>query len=146
MSYPGTDVDSDHNLVALRLELKLKKIPRRRQQKKWKLDSLVNRVELFRKDIEEEVQCFRQGTTEERWENLKRVVMKSAEGNVGYLKGKVARKPWIMTAIMEKMQKRRKRKNKNIEEGKRTYRCLNNELRRETDKQEKDGGKMSAMS
>ena len=106
-SYPGADVDSDHNLVAMRLKLKLKKIPRRRQQKKWKLDSLVTRVELFRKDIEEEVQCFRQGTTEERWENLKGVVMKSAEGNVGYLKGKVAIKPWITTAIMEKMQERR---------------------------------------
>ena len=59
--------------------------------------------------------------------------MKSAEGNVGYLKGKVARKPWITTAIMEKMQERRKWKNKNTEEGKRTYRRLNNELRRETD-------------
>src|SRR6476469_5615065 len=59
--------------------------------------------------------------------------MKSAEGNVGYLKEKVARKPWITTAIMEKMQERRKWKNKNTEEGKRTYRRLNNELRRETD-------------
>src|SRR6476661_608198 len=36
-------------------------------------------------------------------------------------------------AIMEKMQERRKWKNKNTEEGKRTYRRLNNELRRETD-------------
>src|SRR6476469_5972616 len=87
---------------------------------------------MFRKDIEEEIQCFRQGTTEERCENLKGVVMKSAEGNVGYLKGKVARKPWITTAIMEKMEERRKRKNKNTEEGKRTYRRLNNEMRRET--------------
>src|SRR6476619_1428123 len=59
--------------------------------------------------------------------------MKSAEGNVGYLTGKVARKPWITTAIMEKMQERRKWKNKNTEEGKRTYRRLNNDLRRETD-------------
>src|SRR6478609_3741249 len=99
------------------LKLKLKKIPRRRQQKKWKLDSLVTMVELFRKDIKEEVRCFRQGTTEERWENSKGVVMKSAEGNVGYLKGKVARNPWITTAIMEKMQERRKWKNKNIEDG-----------------------------
>src|SRR6476619_2787525 len=56
-SYPGAYVDSDHNLVAMWLKLKLKKIPRRRQQKKWKLDSLVTKVELFRKDIEEEVQC-----------------------------------------------------------------------------------------
>src|SRR6476469_8542055 len=59
--------------------------------------------------------------------------MKSAQGHVGYLKGKVARKPWITTAIMEKIQERRKWENKNTEEGKRTYRCLNNELRRETD-------------
>ena len=80
-SYPGSNVDSDHNLVAMRLKLKLKKIPRRRQQK---LDSLITKVELFRKDIEEEVLCFRQGTTEERWENLKGVVKKSAEGNVRY--------------------------------------------------------------
>src|SRR6476469_5828101 len=35
---------------------------------------------------------------------------------------------------MEKMQERRKWKNKNTEEGKRTYRSLNKELRRETDK------------
>ena len=41
----------------------------------------------------QELQCFKQGTTEERWENLKGAVMKSAEGNVGYLNGKVARKP-----------------------------------------------------
>src|SRR6476619_4000998 len=33
-SYPGADVDSDHNLVAMRLKLKLKKIPRRKQPKK----------------------------------------------------------------------------------------------------------------
>src|SRR6478609_5704327 len=59
--------------------------------------------------------------------------MKSAEGNVGYLKGKVATKPWITTAIMEKIQERKEWKNKNTEEGKRTYRRLNNELRRETD-------------
>src|SRR6476661_8724747 len=90
-SHPGADVDSDHNLVAMWLKLKLKKIPRRKQQKKWKLDSLVTKVELYRKDIQE-VQCFRQGTTEERWENLEGVVMKTAEGNVRYLKGKVAKK------------------------------------------------------
>src|SRR6476619_5961460 len=34
---------------------------------------------------------------------------------------------------MEKMQARRKWKNKNTEEGKKTYRRLNNKLRRETD-------------
>ena len=61
---------------------------------------MVTKAELFRKDIEEEEQCFRQGITVERWDNLKGVVMKSAEGNVEYLKEKVAKKPWITTAIM----------------------------------------------
>ena len=41
-SYPGADVDSDQNLVAMRLMLKLKKILRRKQEKKWKLDSLIS--------------------------------------------------------------------------------------------------------
>ena len=40
-------------------------------------------------------------------------------------------------SIMEKMQERRKWKNKNTEEGKKTYRRLNNELRRETDQARK---------
>src|SRR6478609_9107741 len=32
-SYPGADADSDHNLVAMRLKFKLKKIPRRSNRK-----------------------------------------------------------------------------------------------------------------
>src|SRR6476469_7681414 len=76
---------------------------------------------------------FQTGNNRGEMEKIKGVVMKSAEGNVGYLKGKVARKPQITTAIMEKMQERRKWKNKNTKEVKRTYRRLSNELRRETD-------------
>src|SRR6476469_73509 len=65
-SYPGADVDSAHNQVAMRLKLKMKKIPRRKQQKKWRLDSLISKVDIqgriskvdiFRNDIEEEVEC-----------------------------------------------------------------------------------------
>ena len=37
-SYPGADVDSDHNLVAMRVNVKLKKIERRKGQKKWDMD------------------------------------------------------------------------------------------------------------
>ena len=96
---------------------------------------------MFRKDVKEELQCFKQGTTEERWENLKGIVMKSAEGNVGYSKGKIARKLWITTAIMGKMKERRKWKNKNTEEGKRTYRRLNNEQKRNRSSKRKMVGK-----
>src|SRR6478609_1063996 len=76
---------------------------------------------------------FQTGNNRGEMGEFKRGSNESAEGNVGYFKGKVARKRWITIAIMEKMQERRKWKNKNTGEGKRTHRRLSDELRRETD-------------
>jgi ribonuclease HI len=47
---------------------------------------------------------------------------------------KRARKPLIMQQMISKMDKRRKWKSVNTEEGRKNYRRLNNELRRATDK------------
>ena len=52
------------------------------------------------------------------------------------LVGKVekrARKPWITQEMISKMCERRKWKNVNNEEGRRNYRRLRNELKRETE-------------
>ena len=51
-----------------------------------------------------------------------------------YLVGKVekrARKPWITQEMLSKMDERRKWKNVNTEEGRKNYRSLRNELKRE---------------
>ena len=57
---------------------------------------------------------------------------KSGEECIGYMKQK-AKKAWVTTGMIEKMDERRKWKNVGTEEGNRMYRKLNNQLRRETD-------------
>src|SRR3990170_4212832 len=69
-SYPGADVDSDHNLVAMRVQVRLKRI----------------------------------------------------------------KKAWKTSEMIKKIEKRRKWKSTNTQNGKKKYRQLNNELRRETEK------------
>jgi hypothetical protein len=57
------------------------------------------------------------------------------------LVGKVerrARKPWITQEMISKMDKRRKWKNINNEEGRKNYRRLRNELKRATDNAKKE--------
>jgi len=46
---------------------------------------------------------------------------------------KRARKPWITQEMISKMGERRKLKNVNTEEGRKNYRRLRNELKRDTD-------------
>jgi len=134
-SYPGADVDSDHNLVAMRMKIKLKKIGKNKRQKKWDLERFEKTKELFQNDIENKLGEERKGmTVEERWKRLKDAMLESAQNNVGWKRGKTAKKPWITTGMLEKMSERREWKNINTEEGKRNYRKLNNELKRETQK------------
>ena len=54
--------------------------------------------------------------------------------HIGYGKGRVARKPWVTTEMLETMKERRKWKSRNTEMGKKKYRQLKNELRRDTEK------------
>src|SRR2546426_2291449 len=60
--------------------------------------------------------------------------MESAEKSIGYQKSTRAKKPWVTEAMIVKMNERRKFKNLNTVEGRESYRRMNNELRRETDK------------
>ena len=67
-----------------------------------------------------------------RWDILKESVKESEEECIEYTKQK-AKKPWVPTEMIEKMDERRKWKNINTEEGRRIYRRLNKQLRREAD-------------
>ena len=44
-SYPGADVDSDHNLVSMRVQVRLKKIKKEKRQRKWDVDKLMTNEE-----------------------------------------------------------------------------------------------------
>ena len=65
---------------------------------------------------------------------MKNAVTDSAKSVIGYTNRKPARKPWVSKEMLDKMAERRKWENVKSEEGKRKYRQLNNELRRETDR------------
>ena len=73
-------------------------------------------------------------SVEKKWKKIKETILESALTHVGYKKGREPKKPWITSDMMSKMGERRKWKNKNTEQGKKKYRQLNNELRRETER------------
>ena len=72
-------------------------------------------------------------TSNERWIRLSKGIKISAQENIGYQKQQ-PKKPWVTTNMIEKMNERKKWKHSNTETGRRNYRKLDNELRRETDK------------
>ena len=86
------------------------------------------------KEVEESIGTISTDTSDQLWNDIKEVIIKSAEENLGYVKKQAPKKPWITQGMIDKMDERRKWKNINTEEGKRMYRKLNNLLRRETDK------------
>ena len=71
---------------------------------------------------------------DEWWTRLKTSITESANENIGVKKGVKAKKDSITGKTFEKMDERRRWKSVNSVEGKKMYRKLNNELRRETDK------------
>src|ERR1051325_5203657 len=131
-SYPGADVDSDHNLVAMRVQVRLKRIKKGKRQREWDVDKLRTNEDAFRKSVEESVKCEPGATVQERWKRLKETVVESAVTHIGYKSGRVAKKSWITSDMMNKIEERRKWKSTNTQFGKKKYRQLNNELRRET--------------
>ena len=52
-TFPGADVDSDHNLVVMKCRLKLKKLKKGRKAKRWELDKL--KQEEVRENFKESV-------------------------------------------------------------------------------------------
>ena len=71
---------------------------------------------------------------DEWWTRLKTSITESANENIGVKKGVKAKKDWITGKMLEKMGERRRWKSVNSVQGKKMYRKLNNELRRQTDK------------
>ena len=137
-AYPGADADSDHNLVMMEYEVRLKTIKKTKIRKRWNTEKFKGEQRnAYATKVNESLQIQRNegnipGTTAEKWNRLKDSMKKSGEDCIGYVKQK-AKKPWVTTEMIEKMDERRRWKNVGTEEGNRMYRRLNNQLRRETD-------------
>jgi endonuclease/exonuclease/phosphatase family metal-dependent hydrolase len=135
-SYPGADIDSDHNLVVMNMQVKLKKLKRRKIVQKWNREKLKENRKVFQEEVNVRIsQKLGQGNSVERkWKMLKEAVSISAETYIGFQKGRNPKKPWVTEEMLHTMDERRKWKNNKTESGKKKYRHLNSEIRRETQK------------
>ena len=137
--YPGADVDSDHNLVAMELAIRLKFLKKHKGKKKWNTEKSKGEQKVtYAVKVNEHIHNNRninedELTSNERWIRLSKGIKISAQENIGYQKQQ-PKKPWVTTNMIEKMNERKKWKHSNTETGRRNYRKLDNELRRETDK------------
>jgi len=82
-SYPGVDIDSDHNLVMMTVAVRLKQnMKRSKRRKKWKLEGIEGKAADFNEGILRELQGGNDGqqrTVEEDWKAFREAVKKSAE-------------------------------------------------------------------
>ena len=133
-SLPGADCNSDHNMVMMGMAVKLKRMTKARKQMKWDIDNLRRKESEFREYIELKIHREDSRDVEKRWGDFKQVIHEAATTVVGRKKRTRARKPWVTTEMLDKMDERRKYKNVNTDAGRQMYRSLNNELRRVTEK------------
>jgi len=81
-SYPGADINSDHNLVMMKCNLKFKIIMCRKKMVQWQVKNLRDE-----KSSKQYSECINNATieeslgpqnNEERWQNLKQTITKTA--------------------------------------------------------------------
>ncbi|KAL1446126.1 hypothetical protein WDU94_014018 [Cyamophila willieti] len=134
-TYPGADVHSDHNLLAAELRTRLKHVKKKATCKKWNTEKLrTNEAEQYQSEIEEKLKNITPlDSVKEEWNAMKDTILDSLEKNIGK-KTERTRKEWITKEMLDKMEERRRWKNDSTDKGRKQYKKLNNELRRETDK------------
>ena len=107
------------------------------KRKKWNLEK-INEMgrEVFGEKIGNSLEKNKKEneTVEENWIRIKENMVNEAKKLIGYVKGVRKKKPWVTDAMIKKMDERRKAKRIAGEEGRRIYRRLKNELRRECEK------------
>ncbi|CAI6352699.1 unnamed protein product [Macrosiphum euphorbiae] len=139
-TYPGADINSDHNLVLMETNLSLKrKKPNECTKRKWCMDKLKN--EEIRSDFNEELNNLLQEANSNKnqdndkveWEKLRDTMTKAAEKHLKFTK-EMPTKPWINNEIIDLIEKRRKYKNAVSEEGIAEYKNYRNLVNREAKK------------
>src|ERR1044072_2982930 len=101
-----------HNLVAMRVQIKLKKIKKCVGRKRWDVTKLKTNEVAFRKGVEEHLEYEAGMSVEKKWKKIKETILESALTHVGYTKGRESKKPWITSGMMSKMREKRKLKSK----------------------------------
>lgn len=135
-AYPGCDINSDHNPVAVIMRLKLKKIIVRKPKDKiaW---TTANDVQLqqYREYVDEQLETRAQENTpdsenetdiENTWTSLKETIVEAGETKIGKQDPR-KRKPWMTDGILNLMEERRREKNRNHQK----YTLINREVEKQ---------------
>jgi len=129
-TFPGADIDSDHNLVVMKCNLKLKTLAKKKQSNKLATERLKEeniRAEYQR--MTNELVSNTRREVEEEWKDIKEGLQKAAKNVIGNYKRK-SRKPWITEEILNIMEERSQLKNSKKEENQIKYKQLRNEINR----------------
>lgn len=135
-SFPGADINSDHNLVIAKCQLKFKKL-NKEKVKRWPLEKL--RDEEIKSKYEEHIDAGlisdggEQQPIEEQWNNFKLLLLDAADQTLGK-KTTPARKPWVTEEIRQMILERKTLKSLNTEESEKRYKVLRNTIIRECKK------------
>ncbi|KAI5728729.1 hypothetical protein M8J77_020289 [Diaphorina citri] len=136
-TYPGADINSDHNLLFIKIRLSTKrKLKRFTNDRKYDLSKL-NKPEEKRKYQDNVIAKIRNVSNDEipdnvndKWCVLKKAMNDAANEILGSMKNS-PRKQWIDEKVIELIEERRKYKNAIDIEGKIKYKQLRNAVNRE---------------
>lgn len=114
-TYPGADIDSNHNLVITETNLKCKKIKKGEITEKWNLEVLKkyeNKTEFKEKCKKafSNIQIDNSHSEKIKWDNIQKILKYQTEQVLG-TQTKDARKPWMTDEIVELINERSKYKN-----------------------------------
>ena len=79
-SYPGADVFSDHNMVAMKMIVKLKKFRRAKRKPKWNIKRNIMQMNSmpFQCSVENEVKTNTEMDINRRWMEFKKIILNRA--------------------------------------------------------------------
>ena len=107
-SWESADAYSDHNLVAMKMNIKWKTLRRMKRKPKWNIERLKKNNLPFQRDVEEAMgNSMRKGMdVNQRWIDFKGVIIDSAKEQIGYERKEKIRKPWLTEDMISKMNER----------------------------------------
>uniref|UniRef100_A0A8D9E3Z3 Craniofacial development protein 2 n=1 Tax=Cacopsylla melanoneura TaxID=428564 RepID=A0A8D9E3Z3_9HEMI len=137
-TYPGADINSDHNLLFLKTRLDSKrKIVKTSNRMRYDLTKLQDNEhkENYQKVVNNKIKSLKEIPSDinDKWNFLKNSIKEAALQTLGTLKI-MPRKPWIDGNIIKLIEERRKCKNLEDIEGRIRYKHLKNLVNRESRK------------
>lgn len=134
-TYPGADLNTDHNLLACKIDIRIKKLNRKHKSKDIDLNKLKvkNSVKVkYSNMINDKLKKYNESNNidisiDNKWCNIRDIIKTSAEDTLQKEKIK-PRKKWLNTEISNLILERRKYRNKSDDASLEKYRKITNKI------------------